>query len=173
MTRTHEQLAAMERFAAAVASLGAVRVVPNGEGWPVMLGRLGTIEWFCDGVDCHACSLPGALALAVFTTRRRLHGPLLALPGVTRHQRGDDELRVVFLPTPELLAAAAAIIHPRRRRAPVPTPARLAALARGRQARAESGHRATSQALHSPSTVGPDPEGLPPNLMARERILTR
>ena len=111
-------------------------------------GRGGAIEWFCDGVDCHACRMPGVFALAAFTARRRRHGPLLAIPGVVRHQRGDDELRAVFVPTPETLAAVAAIIRPRRRRSSVATPARLAALARGRQARAESGHR---EALRGPA----------------------
>jgi hypothetical protein len=125
MTRTHEQLAAMARFREAVASLGAVRVVPDAEGWPMIPGRGGAIEWGCDGVDCHACRAPGAFVLAAFTGRRRRHGPLLAIPGVLHHQRGDDELRAMFVPTPETLAAVAAIIRPRRRRTAGAIPAVL------------------------------------------------
>jgi hypothetical protein len=158
MTRTHEQLAAMTRFREAVASLGAVRVMPDAEGWPMIPGRGGAIEWFCDGVNCHACRLPGAFALAVFTGRRRRHGPLLAIPGVVRHQRGDDELRAVFVPTPETLAAVAAIIRPRRRRTAGATPA---VLERARAAAREGLHRATSGGVKAgrvsdPVTAAPD-----------------
>jgi len=136
VTRTHEQLAAAEQLRAAVAPLGPVRVVPDAEGWPVVPGRLGAIEWH-DGQ-----------ALAVFTSRRRLHGPLLAIPGVHRHQRGDDELRCLFLPDPETLAAVARIIRPRRRRVVAPE-----AIERIRRSAADAAHRATCGAVDVPPAL--------------------
>lgn len=120
---TLARAAAMEQFRAAVASLGLLRVVPDAEGWPIVPGRSGAIEWH-DGQS-----------LAVFTSRRRLHRPLLAIPGVHRHQRGDAELRAVFLPDPETLAAVAGIIKPRRRRV---RPGAVEHLRRGRKAPPQS-----------------------------------
>src|SRR5260370_42707705 len=67
------------------------RVRADREGFPVILGRYGQIEWF------------DASALAVHTTRPRLFGRLWAVPGVTRYQTGDVEMRAVF--PPEALAA--------------------------------------------------------------------
>src|SRR5439155_7564306 len=86
-------------------------------------------------------------ALAVFTPRRRLHGPLLAIPGIRRHQRGDDELRALFLPEPSTLAAVAAIIHPRRRRVVAPE-----AIERIRQSAVNAAHRPTSGPENGPVT---------------------
>jgi hypothetical protein len=58
-------------------------------------------------------------ALAVFTNRRRLHGPLLAVPDVRSWQRGDDELRAIFpADPPAILKAVAGIIRAKRRRPP-------------------------------------------------------
>jgi hypothetical protein len=116
---------------------GGFKITHDAEGWPVIPGRLGRIEWFCDGVDCHACPLPGEVTLAVYTDRRRMHRLLLALPGVRSHQRGDDELRAVFLP--EALAEVARVIRARRKRRLSPEQARILG--------AETAYRATSQAF--------------------------
>ena len=74
----------------ATASLRAIagrcRVQLDAEGWPMIPGRLGQIEY-----HDHA-------HLAVFINRRRLHARILAIPGVQRHQTGDEELRALFPP---------------------------------------------------------------------------
>jgi len=125
------------------AAPGRLRVLPDAEGWPRIPGRLGQIEWHCDGTDCHGCPAPGPL-LAVFTTRARLHARLLALPGVRRWQRGDQEMRALF-PLASL-PAVAAVIGARRRAVPVMTPARLASLAAAREKLRGACPSATSRA---------------------------
>jgi hypothetical protein len=74
----------------------------DGEGFPMIPGRYGQIEWF-DGVD-----------LAVYTARPRLFARIWEVPGVRRHQTGDAEMRAVF--PAERLASVAAVIRARRRR---------------------------------------------------------
>jgi hypothetical protein len=90
------------------------RVQRDAEGFPLIPGRYGRIEWHCDGVDCWSCPLPGQLALAVYTDRPRLFTRLWAIPGVKPHQTGDTEMRAVF--PPEALGPVAAVIRARRRR---------------------------------------------------------
>jgi len=41
------------------------RVQADAEGFPIIPGRYGRIEWHCDGVNCHSCALPDQVALAV------------------------------------------------------------------------------------------------------------
>jgi hypothetical protein len=79
-----------------------LRVVRDAEGWPVIPGKLGRVEWH-DGRD-----------LAVYTDRVRLFARLWGVPGVRRWQVGDQEVRGVF--SPEALPAVAALIQARRRR---------------------------------------------------------
>jgi hypothetical protein len=79
-----------------------LRVRLDVEGFPVIPGRYGQIEWF-DGAD-----------LAVYTNRPRLFARLLAIPEVRRHQIGDTEMRAIFPPV--ALVAVAAMIRARRRR---------------------------------------------------------
>ena len=78
------------------------RVQPDIEGFPVISGRYGQIEWF-DGED-----------LAVYTNRPRLFARLWTIPGVRRHQTGDAEICAVF--PAEALRQVAAVIKARRRR---------------------------------------------------------
>jgi hypothetical protein len=85
-----------------LAAPGRLRVRPDAEGWPVIPGRLGQIE-FHDDRD-----------LAVFTDRPRLHAKLWAIPGVRRHQTGDREMRALF--PPEALEQVTGVIRARRRR---------------------------------------------------------
>jgi hypothetical protein len=86
------------------------RVRADTEGFAIIPGRYGQIEWF-DGRD-----------LAVYTNRPRLFARLWAVPGVRRHQTGDREMRAVF--PPEALEQIAATIKGRRRRMLAPDEAR-------------------------------------------------
>src|SRR5437588_11583189 len=72
------------------------RVRADAEGFPVIPGRYGQIEFYCDGVNCHGCPLPGHVALAVYTDRARLFSKIWSLPGVRRYQTGDSKMRAVF-----------------------------------------------------------------------------
>jgi len=108
---TNEQKIAFERFRKLA---GRYRVLADIEGWPVIPGKYGAIEWYCDGVNCHSCPLPGKFTLAVDTDRRLMRSKILAVTGVRVHQRGDDELRAVF--EPEALPAVARAIRARVRR---------------------------------------------------------
>jgi len=112
-----------------------LRVRPDTEGWPVIPGRLGQIEWYCSGQDCHGCPLPGEPALAVYTDRPRLFPKLWALPGVRRWQTGDREMRAVF--PAEALESVAGVIRARRRRTLSPE--------RARRLGAQTAYRATSR----------------------------
>jgi hypothetical protein len=103
MRQTNEQRSAMERLRAVA---GPYRVTPDIEGWPMIEGRLGRIEW--------SDPMPGMVTLAVFTDRRRMHAKILAIPAIQRHQTGDDELRAVF-PT-SALPVVASVIRARRKR---------------------------------------------------------
>jgi hypothetical protein len=85
---------------------GGYRIELDAEGWPMIPGRLGRIEYY-DGTW-----------LAVFADRRRLHSRILAIPGVQRHQTGDEELRALF--PPDSLSEVAKTIKARRKRMPSP-----------------------------------------------------
>jgi len=86
------------------------RVQGDVEGFPMIPGRYGQIEWF-DG-----------RALAVYTNRPRLFEKLWAIAGVKRHQTGDTEMRAVF--PPEAMEQVAGVIKARRRRTLSPAEAR-------------------------------------------------
>src|SRR3989442_838462 len=101
------------------------RVQADPEGFPIIPGRHGQIEWYCDGVNCSSCLLPGQFALAVYTDRPRLFEKLWAIHGVKRHQTGDSEMRAVF--PLEALEQVAAVIRARRKRTQI-SPASLANL---------------------------------------------
>jgi hypothetical protein len=81
-----------------------LRIGRDGEGLPLIPGKLGSIEWY-DGV-----------ALAVYSDRPRMFGRILGIPGVRPWQRGDQELRALF--AIDFLPAVAAVIQARRRRRP-------------------------------------------------------
>jgi hypothetical protein len=118
-----------EHQAAAVGHLRAVagphrfRVVKDPEGFPMIPGRLGTIEYH-DGQS-----------LAIYSDRPRLFARLWALPGLRRWQVGDQEARGLF--PMESLPSVAALIRARRRRPGSPAAAlrmRERALARATSA---------------------------------------
>ena len=108
-TKTAEQAKASSQLRA-LAEPHRFRVQADAEGFPLIPGRYGQIEW------------TGGPALAVFSDRPRLFQKLWALPGVTRHQTGDDEMRAVF--PPAALAQVAQIIKARRKRTLAPEQAR-------------------------------------------------
>src|SRR3989442_739383 len=76
------------------------RVRADSEGFPIIPGRYGQIEWF-DG-----------RALAVYSDHPKLFRKLWAIANVRRHQTGDREMRAVF--PPEALAQVAGVIRARR-----------------------------------------------------------
>ena len=125
------------------------RVEADCEGFPVILGRYGQIEWYCDGKNCAArfggfCALPRQLTLAVYTDRPRLFEKLWAIPGVKRHQTGDHEMRAVF--PPEALEQVASVIKVRRKRTLSPEVARKLG--------AKTAYRATSRGQKATPSVG-------------------
>jgi len=91
-----------------------LRVIADSDGFPIIPGRYGQIERFCDGLNCWSCPLPGQVALAVYTDHRRLFEKLWAVPGVKRHQAGDNEMRATFLP--DCIEQVSTLIKARRRR---------------------------------------------------------
>src|SRR5262249_43847301 len=124
------------------------QVQADAEGFPIIPGRYGQIEWYCDGQDCAArfggfCPLPRQFALAVYTNRPRLFQKLWAIPGVKRHQTGDHEMRAVF--PPEALEQVAGGIKARRRRTLSPET--------GRKLGAKTAYRATSRGQKAASGV--------------------
>ena len=78
------------------------RVRTDGDGWPIIPGRYGRLEWH------------NGQALAVYTNRPRLFARLSAIPGVRRWQVGDREERALV--PAERLPEVAALIQARRKR---------------------------------------------------------
>jgi len=105
----YEQTAAFQSLRA-LAGPRRWRVTADREGWPIIPGRLGQIEYH-DGVE-----------LAVYTDRPRLFAKLWAIPGVRRHQTGDQEMRALF--PSEAIEQVAGVIRARRRRTLNPEAAR-------------------------------------------------
>jgi len=99
MPLTHEQRTADESLRAAAPGY---RVTSDREGWPVISGRLGQIEYH----DGHH--------LAVYTDRPRMIRKLLAIRPIQRHQTGDQEARMLF-PASGLSAVSEAIRARRKR----------------------------------------------------------
>ena len=107
------QLSEQERAAQQLRALAKpyrFRVQADAEGFPIIPGRYGQIEWF-DGLD-----------LAVYTNRPRLFKKLWAIVGVRRHQTGDTEMRATF--PAEALGQVARVIKARRKRTLPPEEAR-------------------------------------------------
>jgi hypothetical protein len=93
-------VAALRRLAAA----NRLRVGADSEGFPIIPGRYGQIEWF-DGKGW-----------AVYSDHPKVFEKLWAIPGVRRWQTGDQEMRALF--PPEALEQVAGVIRARRRRQP-------------------------------------------------------
>jgi hypothetical protein len=75
-------------------------VTKDRQVFPIVPGRYDQIEWF-DGQD-----------LAVYSDHARLFAKIWAIPGVRRHQTGDNEMRATF--PPEALEQVAAVIRAKR-----------------------------------------------------------
>jgi hypothetical protein len=101
--RDHEKMLAYEQMCS-LAAASRYRIDHDTEGFPVIPGRLGRIEWHD----------PEGRELAVYTDRPRLFARLLAIRGVRRHQTGDQELRALF--PVAALSQVAQVIQIRRRR---------------------------------------------------------
>ena len=111
-----KQLTAQQRAAQQLRALAKpyrFRVRADAEGFPIIPGRYGRIEWYCDGAKCSSCALPGQFALAVYTDRSRLFPKIWSIPGVRRHQTGDREMRAVF--PVEALEQVAGVIRAHRK----------------------------------------------------------
>lgn len=98
MSQTKEQRTATERLRALP---GRFRVELDVEGWPMIPGRYGRIEF-------------DSYAWTAYTDRWRIFRKLTALPGVSRHQTGDDEFRVLV--RFEALDAVAKMLGAKRKR---------------------------------------------------------
>src|SRR5262245_23917702 len=91
MTRTREQMYAAIELRKFLDAAGlSLRVLslrpPDDEGWPIVPGTYGQVEWFGAERD-------GLSRLYVFTTRRNIIPRLFAIPELHRWQTGDDEAR--------------------------------------------------------------------------------
>ena len=100
------------------------RVYRDVEGWPLIPGKLGQIEW----------AGPGVTWLGVYTDHPRVFAWLLRIPGVRPWQTGDQEMRALF--PVEALGPVAQVIQARRHRVLDPEVAR--------QKGAGTAYRATS-----------------------------
>jgi hypothetical protein len=72
----------------------------DAERFPMIPGRYGRIEWF------------DRRQLAVYCDRPRLFAKIWSIPGVRRHQTGDDEMRATFLS--EALEQVASVVRAKR-----------------------------------------------------------
>ena len=86
----------------ALAQSHRYRVVRDPDGWPIIPGKLGRLEWHDEAT------------LAVYSDRPRLFARLWTVPGVRRWQVGDQEVRGLL--SQEALPAVARLIQARRRR---------------------------------------------------------
>jgi hypothetical protein len=102
VSRTSEQREAFSQIRA-IAAPHRFRVRPDAEGFPVIPGRYGRIEWAGDGGE----------QLAVHCTRPKLFKKLRAIPGIRRYQTGDQEMRATF--PPEALEQVAQVIKASRK----------------------------------------------------------
>jgi len=121
----------------ALAAPTRLRVRRDVEGWPVIPGRYGRIEWH-DGAR-----------LAVHTDRPRLFPKLWTIPGVLRWQTGDQEIRALF--PVEALDQVAGVIRARHRAYRPMTPERLAQLGQARRQKASAPPMGATSRLQEPS----------------------
>ncbi len=101
-----------------VPALGSrTRLVADVEGWPMVPGRYGRLEW--RGVEAGEGPAHGTRRIYADTPRRRMIARLLAMPGVHRWQTGDDEA-AVWIAAEDVAAirTVAGLLRTRVRRAP-------------------------------------------------------
>jgi hypothetical protein len=145
MTRTGEQMTAAQELAAAAPGS---RVTVDTEGWPICRGRHGRLEHL------------GAGQLAAFTRGPHIFRRLLALPGVRRHQTGDDEYRVLV--SAEAVPAVAALLRCHRKRSAAQAAHLLKHAYGGASGGAKpTGAAETTASMPSVLTGGPTPAAAP------------
>jgi hypothetical protein len=99
-----------------------IRIRVDAEGWPLSPGKYGRLEW--RGVEGGAGRDRGSSRLYAYTDRPRLIARLSAVPGVHRHQIGDQEAAFwVAASDYGAIHAAGQLLRLRVRRAPRPAPA--------------------------------------------------
>jgi hypothetical protein len=101
-SRTSEQKAAFSQIRD-LAAPHRFRVRPDAGGFPVIPGSYGRIEW----------ADPDGKELAVYCDHPRLFEKVWVIPGVRRHQTGDQEMRAKF--PPHALGQVAAVIRASRK----------------------------------------------------------
>jgi hypothetical protein len=99
MSRPAEQLIATQELTQAAPGY---RVLADAEGWPYSPGKHGQLEHLGRG------------QLAAYTESANLHKRALAIPGVTRHQVGEGEFRVLVSPAACLPLARLLRCHRKR-----------------------------------------------------------
>lgn len=113
---THEQRVLTETLGGFLAPFGSVKVTRDSEGFSVVPGRFGRIEYGGPETDGSGDKLYVVLP----KTNNRRQGvlrTLLAVPGVQRWQTGDDEARVrLRADDTAALAAVCQTIRARQRR---------------------------------------------------------
>jgi hypothetical protein len=80
MNETNTALASMRGLARPL----RLRITHDTEGFPIIPGRYGRVEWY-DGSD-----------LAIYSDHPRLFEKVWAIPGVRHWQTGDEEMRALF-----------------------------------------------------------------------------
>ena len=83
MSRTSEQQGALVIFWGLVSPL-RLRVTTDLEGWPIIQGRVGQLEWH------------EPTTVAVYSRSMRMLAKLAQIPGLRRHQIGDTEFRLLL-----------------------------------------------------------------------------
>jgi len=88
--------AAVETFSRLMAAVPGLRarITVNSEGWPLVQGRYGRLEWRGEPETGHDLGSPRIYA---YTGRKRILFKLQAVPGVRPCQTGDDEGTVSML----------------------------------------------------------------------------
>lgn len=115
MRQTNEQREEMATFRGYIVPAlgGLTRIVADPEGWPMVPGRLGRLEW--RGREWAT----GEARVFAFTDRARMIGKLLAVPGVRKSQIGDTEAAVSMAATDQAaIQAVARLLRTRVRRPP-------------------------------------------------------
>jgi hypothetical protein len=159
VARTDEQLDFAKRLETLIRPvLGErVRLVPDAEGFPIVPGVMGRIEYLGTRTGPDRDGTRYSERLHVFTDHGRIIPKLLAVPGVHHAQMGDGEARLWFAPDDaSALAAVARIIRPRMRRAPsTGNPAALARLRAAKDIKARRAHQTSASLRGRPATYPP------------------
>ena len=93
------------------------RLVADVEGWPLVSGRYGRLEW--RGVEAGEGPARGTHRVYAYTPHRRMIARLMVVPGVHRWQTSDAEAAVwIAAEDVAALRMVARLLRTRVRRAP-------------------------------------------------------